>query len=369
MPTVLDFCLCRSFNCTCTCYSAKQVKCVMPANMKLLLIYHLLWKELLTAFMIYGHTHAHVCILMTDVFKNLLKNMDMSSRKCKDINKHKFLYMIASSFSPKTHTGTPALRSTVQPLPTFITNNLNCHLLSCSNAKHKHTLSHFISFSPWLLEVVVLAPLGRYKNLRWKTLYIPGWIVTEWDWSSEKLFQSRYTVHLNTKEPIKSSLTTFSAPKILKLSEAVHFLSMRAHTQLFTAAVPTTLASSECRRWIKEWKEERRLKQIPLLHTESQGESLWLYHSLSRILLQLLWGWLAMGGVHNRRKAISLSFLLSFNKQLLWWKRTDGSVAGWNACLGEPGPHDTTPHRSPGKGNTKDYLPGARLTPHYYWTP
>ena len=122
--------------------------------------------------------------------------------------------------------------------------------------------------------------------------------MTEWDWSSEKLFQSRYTVYLNTKEPIKSSLTTFSAPKILKLSEAVYFLSMRIHTQLFTAAVPTTLASTKCRRWIKEWKEERCLKQIPLLHRESQGESLWIYHILSRILLQLLWGWLAMGGVH-----------------------------------------------------------------------
>ena len=80
---------------------------------------------------------------MTDVFKNLLKNMDMSSRKCKNTNKHKFLYMIAKFASPKTHTWTPALRSTVQPVPTFITNNLNCHLLSGSTCKAQ---TYVISF-------------------------------------------------------------------------------------------------------------------------------------------------------------------------------------------------------------------------------
>lgn len=69
----LHFCRCHSVNGTCTCYSERQVKRVTSANTKIL-IYHLSWKEFLTALMIYGHAYAHVRILNTDVFRTLLKN-------------------------------------------------------------------------------------------------------------------------------------------------------------------------------------------------------------------------------------------------------------------------------------------------------
>lgn len=88
----------------------QNVKWVMLANTKLLFIYHLLWKE----FFLYGPTYTHMCVRITDLFEDLLKNMNIFRGKRRDTKTHNILYMTARFMGPLTHTRASAQWSTVQ---------------------------------------------------------------------------------------------------------------------------------------------------------------------------------------------------------------------------------------------------------------